>query len=52
MNTTTTTTTITTVLRLSGFCLGLPRWAGTRKVKSKRIWISWSKRQWQAVASC
>ena len=26
------TTTIKTVLRLSGFCLGLPVWAGTRKV--------------------
>ena len=30
------------------FCLGLPRWAGTRKVKP--IWIYWSKRQWVAVA--
>ena len=28
---------------------GLPRWAGTRKVKP--IWIYWSKRQWVAVAS-
>jgi len=27
------TTTNTTVLRLSGFCLGLPKWAGTIKVK-------------------
>jgi len=26
------------------FCLGLPGWAGTRKVKPKPIWISWSKR--------
>jgi len=26
----------------SGFCPGLPRWAGTRKVKP--IWIYWSKR--------
>jgi len=25
-----------------GFCLGLLRWAGTRKVKP--IWIYWSKR--------
>jgi len=33
----------------SGFCPGLPRWAGTRKVKP--IWIYWSKRQWVAVAS-
>ena len=28
---TTTTTTITTVLRLSGFCSGQPRWASTRR---------------------
>jgi len=27
---------------LLAFCLGLPRWAGTRKVKP--IWIYWSKR--------
>ena len=32
-----------------GFCPGLPRWAGTRKVKP--IWIHWSKRSWVAVAS-
>jgi len=32
-----------------GFCPGLPKWAGTRKVKP--IWIYWSKRQWVAVAS-
>ena len=30
---------------------GLPRWAGTRKVKPKPIWISWSKRQWVAMGS-
>jgi len=30
---TATTTTSTTILRPSGFCLGLPTWAGTRKVK-------------------
>jgi len=29
--------------------LGLPGWAGTRKVQP--IWIYWSKRQWVAVAS-
>ena len=34
--------TTTTVLRLSGFCPELPRWAGYRKVKP--IWICWSKR--------
>ena len=28
---------------------GLPRWAGTRKVKP--IWIYWTKRQWVAVES-
>ena len=28
---------------------GLPRWAGTRKVKP--IWFYWSKRHWVAVAS-
>jgi len=31
----------------SGICLGLPRWAGTRKVKPGRvkpIWVYWSKR--------
>jgi len=43
--------TTTNILRLSGFCLGLPGWAGTRKVKPKPIWIYWSKRQWVAVAS-
>jgi len=46
-----TTTTTTTLLRLSGFCPGPTGWAGTRKVKPKPIWISWSKRQWVAVAS-
>ena len=30
-------------------CPGLPRWAGTRKVKP--TWFYWSKRQWVAVAS-
>ena len=38
--------------RLTALCPGLPRWAGTRKVKP--IWQSgfyWSKRQWVAVAS-
>ena len=38
----------------SGICPGLPRWAGTRKVKIRKvkpIWIYWSKRQWVAVAS-
>jgi len=30
---------------------GLPGWAGTRKVKPKPMWISWSKRQWVAVVS-
>jgi len=34
--TTITTTTNTTSLRLSGFCLGQPGWAGTRKVKPWR----------------
>ena len=29
--------------------LGLPKWAGTRKVKP--IWFYWSKRQWVAVAT-
>jgi len=43
------TTTTTTVLQPPGLCLGLPGWAGTRKVKP--IWIYWSKRQWVAVAS-
>jgi len=43
----TTTTTTTTILRLSVFCPGLPGWASVRKVKPKRIWISWSKRQCQ-----
>jgi len=31
----------------SGFCPGLPRWTGTRKVKPGRVkptWIYWSKR--------
>jgi len=41
----------TTILRFSGFCLGLPGWVGTRKVKPKPVWISWSKRQWVAVGS-
>jgi len=40
--------TTTTVLWLSGFCPGLPRWAGTSKLKPKPIWISWSKGQWVA----
>jgi len=35
--------------RLRALFLGLPRWAGTRKVKP--IWFYWSKRQWVAVAS-
>ena len=35
--------------RLTALHLGLPGWAGTRKVKP--IWIYWSKRQWVAVAS-
>jgi len=38
----------------SGICPGLPRWAGTRKVKTRKvkpIWIYWSKRWWVAVAS-
>ena len=38
----------------SGICPGPPGWAGTRKVKPRRlkpIWIYWSKRQWVAVAS-
>jgi len=48
-NNTTTTTTTTTILQLSGFCLGLPKWASTRQVKP--IWIYWSKRKWMAVAS-
>jgi len=47
----TTNTTTTTVLWLSEFCPGLIGWACTRKVKQKLIWISWSKRQWVAVAS-
>jgi len=34
---------------LTTLCLGLPRWARTRKVKP--IWIYWSKRQGVAVAS-
>jgi len=37
---------------LTALCPGLPRWAGTRKVKP--VWMSgfyWSKRQWVAVAS-
>jgi len=37
----------------SGICPGPPGWAGTRKVKPRRlkpIWIYWSKRQWVAVA--
>ena len=48
-NLSTTFTTTTTVLRFSGFCPGLPRWAGTRKVKP--IWIYCSKGQWVAMAS-
>jgi len=39
----------TTVLWPTGLCLGLPGWAGTRKVKP--VWIYCSKRQWVAVAS-
>jgi len=38
----------------SGICPGLPGWAGTRKVKTRKvkpIWIYWSKRQWVTVAS-
>jgi len=31
---------------LMAFCLGLPGWAGTTKIK--QIWIYWSK--WVAVA--
>jgi len=42
-------TTTTTILWPSGFYLGLPGWASTRKVKP--IWIYWSKRQWVAVVS-
>jgi len=38
----TNTYTHTTVLWPSGFCPGLPGWAGTRKVKP--VWIYWSKR--------
>ena len=34
---------------LMALCLGLPGWAGTRKVKP--IWIYWSKSQWVAVTS-
>jgi len=34
---------------LTALCPGLPRWAGTRKVKT--IWILLSKRQWVTVAS-
>jgi len=40
--------------RSFGICLGPPGWAGTRKVKTRKvkpIWIYWSKRQWVAVAS-
>jgi len=44
--TTLTTTTTTTVLRLCRFCLEVPGWASTRKVKPKPIWISGSKGQW------
>ena len=35
--------------RLTALCPGLPRWAGTKKVKP--IWNYWSKRQWVTVAS-
>jgi len=42
-------TTTTVLCPPPGLCLGLPRWAGSRKVKS--IWIYWRKRQWVAVAS-
>ena len=38
----------------SGICPGPPGWAGTRKVKPRRlkpIWIYWSKGKWVAVAS-
>jgi len=48
--TATTTAATISILWLPEFCLGLPRWASTRKVKSKPIWISWSKRQWAAVS--
>ena len=41
----------TTILRLSGFYLGLSGWACTKKVKSKPFWISWSKRKWVAMVS-
>jgi len=37
----------------SGICPGLPGWADTRKVKTRKvkpIWIYWSKRQWAASA--
>ena len=44
-----TTTTHTTVLWLSGFCPGLPWWAGSKNVKPKPIWFSWKKRQWVAI---
>jgi len=46
---TTVHTSTNTHTRLMALCLGLHRWAGTRKVKP--IWIYWSKRQWVAVAS-
>jgi len=42
----------TTVLWLSGFCPGLPGWAGTRKVKPKPIWFSrmrHSEGQWHQL---
>ena len=35
--------------RLMALCPGLPRWVGTRKVKSSGFY--WSKRQWVAVES-
>jgi len=35
----------------TGFWLGLPGWAGTRKEKPKPIWISRCRRQWVAVVS-
>jgi len=35
--------------RLTALFLGLPRWAGTRKVNQTGFY--WSKRQWVAVAS-
>ena len=42
------TTTATTVLRLSGFCLGLPGWAGTRKVKPNQSGFPAAKdSEWQ-----